>query len=153
MALNINTTVILEVSGGGTYTLGKSGARTNSIWTPLVTTAGGSVLERQGTIAGSGFATVYDITTDLPATIIKLFFWMDQSYQMQLVGSSASNIIFNGAANDPTCLAASTASFGVLGAVSQTVFSGVASLEVLQNIAVHNLSDSTVANYHMILVL
>ena len=102
---NVNTTVIIEVSGHGTYTLGKHGAAANSIHTPLITaTATATGLhEKKGSLAGATAALIYDATVDLPATFIKLFFWADQDYQIQLL-TTDNEVTHSGAALDPFIL-------------------------------------------------
>ena len=147
---NVNTTVVIEVSGHGTITLGKHGATTDSIYTPLVTTVAGGLLERRGTISAGTAVTLYDVGQgDLPATWLKFFFWCSAACQLQLIAEGTpSDVILDVAATDPVILSLGKMLASVTS--SNEISDGATTTLVLNKI----LAGSTAGgDYHMILVL
>ncbi len=146
---NVNTTCIIEVSGHGTYTLGKHGAVANSLWTPLVTTVAGGLLEKRGTVAAGASASLYDVGQgDLPATWLKLYYWADVATQLQLIEeTSETNVVLNVAANDPVILSGGK----MLAAANATVITDGAALTVATDKII--MAAAVEANYHCFLVL
>ena len=149
---NVNTTVIIEVSGHGTFTLGKHGALADSLYKPHILNVTGAVFERVGTLTPAAFATIYDSTNDLPATIKMFFFWMDQTHQINLVTANTQFTI-TGAASRPTVLGSDSTLGFLCDDDSTTNITAVQTLDNLDEITIHNLIGNSTANYHLILVL
>ena len=148
---NVNTTVIIEVSGHGTFTLGKHGAAADSIHTPHVTSVTGSLHERRGSVIASSSALLYEAASsdsgDLPATWNKLFFWCDVACHLQLIElGTPTNVIFNIDANDPFILSGGA----LLAAASNSVITNTTTtLVAIDKIVIGTL---LAANYHFFLV-
>ena len=147
---NVNTTVIIEVTGHGTITLGKHGAVADSLLKPLITTVAGGLLERRGTIGAGTAITLYDVGQgDLPATWLKFFFWCSVACQLQFIGEGTpSDVILDVAATDPVVL--SGGKMLASASSSNEISNGATSTVVINKI----LAGSTAGgDYHMILVL
>lgn len=146
---NVNTTVIVEVSGIGTFTLGKSGAIANSIWTPLVTTVTGSLIEKRGALGAGASASLYDVGQgDVPATWLKFYYWCDVASQLQLIEEGTpTNVVLDVAATDPVILSGGK----LLAAANGTVITNGAAVTVAIDKII--CASAVAANYHCFLVL
>jgi hypothetical protein len=134
----------------GQLVTGKHGAATASRFTPFEMTVTGTSHQRTGSLAtdaggSEGYATIYDSTTDLPATFDHGYFWADQACQIQLV-TAATNVVMEVDAKVPFSFAGT-----LLAAASTTNMTDVASLAAIDEITIGNESGSTM-NYRLTLI-
>jgi hypothetical protein len=144
---DLKVTTSISMSTQGLTIDGKQGTASNPAATPLTVTVTGTVYRLVGTIADEAELIIYDSTNDYPATWNNLFFWCDQSVQLQFV-TSATGCTFEVTQYQPFVLSSQK----MLGIATATNLAAQATTTVIDEITIGNYDADTTANYVLILV-
>lgn len=139
------------VSQGSEKTV-KQGTYTDTPQTPFALTVTGTCEDPTGSLATATVRTIYDSSTQFPATFDFTHYWADQNSYIQFV-FAATNVILPVLAKVPFNLAPLAASLVGLAVADTTIITGGAepTLTNLSKVVIGNYSGSTM-NYRFLLV-
>jgi hypothetical protein len=143
----LKITNAISLTSQGVLTEGKQGTAANPATTPYELTVTGTVHKRIGTAADEAETLIYDSTVDFPATWDYLFFWCDQSVQLNLV-TSATGFTVEVTQYQPFVLSSQK----ILGQADATNLAAQATTTVIDEITMGNYDADATCNYVLILV-